>query len=155
MPDGTQSKPDLYGRTITRLRENKIRITPQREEIIRNLIESDSHPTADEIYQALSLKFSGMSLATVYNNLNMLLKMSIIREIKYGDDSSRYDFISQQHYHVICENCGKIVDLYYPILTEVENFAAQITNFDVHYHSLEIYGLCPNCQIGNENPVGQ
>lgn len=146
MSNTAQNNKDIYERTVNRLREKKIRITPQREEIVKYLIESKSHPTVDDIYQELSPRFASMSLATVYNNINLLTKMGLIREIKYGDNSSRYDFVNQKHYHVICETCGKIEDLYYPVLDEVERFAEQITDFEVHFHRLEIYGLCGECR---------
>ena len=50
-----------------------------------------------------------------------------------------------QHYHAICESCGKIVDLYYPVLDDVEMVAENLTGFQVSYHRMEVYGICPEC----------
>ncbi|KYD22736.1 hypothetical protein B4135_1219 [Caldibacillus debilis] len=127
------------------LKESGIRITPQRHAILEYLINSMSHPTADEIYKALEGKFPNMSVATVYNNLRVFREAGLVKELTYGDSSSRFDFATSDHYHAICEKCGKIVDFHYPSLNEVEQFAAHVTNFKVSHHRLEIYGLCEDC----------
>ena len=127
------------------LKGSGIRITPQRHAILEYLINSMSHPTADEIYKALEGKFPNMSVATVYNNLRVFREAGLVKELTYGDSSSRFDFATSDHYHAICEKCGKIVDFHYPSLNEVEQFAAHVTNFKVSHHRLEIYGLCEDC----------
>lgn len=123
-----------------------VRITPQRHAILEYLIQSMAHPTADEIYKALEGKFPNMSVATVYNNLRVFREVGLVKELTYGDASSRFDFVTNDHYHMICECCGKIVDFHYPGLDEIEHFASQVTGFDVHSHRLEIYGTCPSCK---------
>ena len=132
--------------SIDRLKANHIRITPQRYGVLEYLIENDSHPTADEIYKALSDKFPSMSVATVYNNLRLFTKIGFVKEMKFGDASSRFDFATTEHYHAICENCGKVEDVYYPGLEDVEKFTEELTGFKVSNHRLEIYGLCMKCQ---------
>ena len=61
----------------------------------------------------------------------MFKSIGIVKELTYGDASSRFDFNTHNHYHVICEKCGKIVDFHYPQLDEVEQLAQHITEFDV------------------------
>ncbi|MFT8319093.1 MAG: peroxide-responsive transcriptional repressor PerR [Sporolactobacillus sp.] len=144
-------------KAIEVLKDSGVRITPQRHAILEYLIMSDSHPTADEIYKALEHQFPNMSVATVYNNLRVFKKTGMVKELTYGDSSSRFDFSTKQHYHIICNECGKIVDFFYPGLDEVEDLAAQVTGFSVTSHRLEVYGLCPECQkkkeqSGNEQP---
>jgi Fur family peroxide stress response transcriptional regulator len=127
------------------LKETGVRITPQRHAILEYLINSLSHPTADEIYKALEGKFPNMSVATVYNNLRVFREVGLVKELTYGDASSRFDFVTTDHYHVICESCGKIVDFHYPGLDEVEQLASHVTGFHINHHRLEIYGTCPGC----------
>lgn len=131
--------------SIEKLKASNIRITPQRYAILEFLIESESHPTADEIYRALADRFPNMSVATVYNNLRLFTKIGFVQEMVYGDSSSRFDFTSTQHYHAICEECGKIVDIYYPGLDDVEVVASNLTGFEVTHHRMEMYGTCPEC----------
>ncbi|WP_197280032.1 peroxide-responsive transcriptional repressor PerR [Bacillus sp. FJAT-27251] len=127
------------------LKGTGVRITPQRHAILEYLIESMSHPTADDIYKALEGKFPNMSVATVYNNLRVFREVGLVKELTYGDSSSRFDFVTTQHYHVICQSCSKIVDFHYPGLDEVEQLASHVTGFKVGNHRMEIYGVCPEC----------
>lgn len=128
------------------LKETGVRITPQRHAILEFLVNSMSHPTADDIYKALEGKFPNMSVATVYNNLRVFKESGLVKELTYGDSSSRFDFVTSEHYHAICERRGKIVDFHYPGLDEVEQtFASHVTGFKVSHHRLEIYGLCQEC----------
>lgn len=127
------------------LKSTGVRITPQRHAILEYIIQSTSHPTADEIYRALEKAFPNMSVATVYNNLRVFKKAGLVKELTYGDSSSRFDFVTHDHYHMICNDCGKIVDFHYPGLDEVEHLASHVTGFQVDYHRLEIYGTCRDC----------
>lgn len=128
------------------LKESGVRITPQRHAILQYLVETMSHPTADDIYKALEGKFPNMSVATVYNNLRVFKEAGLVKELTYGDSSSRFDFVTTEHYHIICEDCGKIVDFHYPGLDEVETLAEHVTGFKVDHHRMEVYGTCPRCQ---------
>src|SRR4051812_42879573 len=127
------------------LKDTGVRITPQRHAILEYLINSMSHPTADEIYKALEGKFPNMSVATVYNNLRVFKEVGLVKELTYGDSSSRFDYSSSDHYHIICEKCGKIVDFHYPGLDEVEHLASHVAGFKVTLHRMEIYGDCAAC----------
>ncbi|MGL4819395.1 MAG: peroxide-responsive transcriptional repressor PerR [Bacilli bacterium] len=131
---------------IEKLKENGVRITPQRQAILEFIISAKSHPTADEIYRALESRFPSMSVATVYNNLKVFKELHLVKELTYGDASSRFDFITHDHYHVICEVCDRIVDFTYPALNEIESLASHMTGFEVTSHRLELYGVCPDCQ---------
>ncbi|BAB04670.1 peroxide-responsive transcriptional repressor PerR [Halalkalibacterium halodurans] len=131
---------------IEALKTTRVRMTPQRHAILEYLFESMTHPTADEIYKALEGRFPNMSVATVYNNLRVFKEAGIVKELTYGDSSSRFDCVTSDHYHVICEECGKIVDFHYPGLDEVETLAEHVTGFKVSSHRMEIYGICPDCQ---------
>ena len=129
------------------LKSTGVRITPQRHAILEFLIQSMIHPTADDIYKALETKFPNMSVATVYNNLRVFREAGLVKELTYGDSSSRFDFVTNDHYHIICDSCGKIVDFHYPGLDEVEQLASHITGFQVNGHRMEVHGTCPTCKI--------
>ncbi|HFJ7506879.1 TPA: Fur family transcriptional regulator [Enterococcus faecium] len=121
----------LVEEVIEKLKKENIRITPQRYAVLEYLIEH---------------RFPNMSVATVYNNLRLFTSIGFVQEMKYGDASSRFDFSSKRHYHVICENCGKIVDFHYPGLEDIEMAASRLTDFEINEHRLELYGLCPDCK---------
>ncbi|PTX60702.1 Fur family peroxide stress response transcriptional regulator [Melghirimyces profundicolus] len=136
---------------IDKLKSTGVRMTPQRYAILEFLLTSMGHPTADEIYRALEDKFPNMSVATVYNNLRVFKEAGLVRELTYGDASSRFDANMEEHYHIICRECGRIVDFDYPSLVDVEKEAARKTGFRVENHRMEIYGVCAECQ--NEKAV--
>lgn len=130
---------------LDKLKSTGVRMTPQRYAILSFLIEATTHPTADEIYRALADRFPSMSVATVYNNLKVFIEAGLVRELTFGDDSSRFDADMSDHYHAICEKCGVIADFEFSPLTEAETAAASYTGFQVHGHRLEVYGICPAC----------
>ncbi len=131
---------------VKNLKEQNIRITPQRMAILEFLAQSKNHPTAEEIYRAIEVKFPGMSVATVYNNLRLFTEIGFVKEMNYGDASSRFDFYTEPHYHAICQECGKVADFHYPGLEDVEMAAQQLTGYAISSHRLEVYGVCPDCQ---------
>ena len=138
--------PDRLREAVERLKATGVRMTPQRHAILEYLLSSMSHPTADEIYKALEKDFPNMSVATIYNNLRLFKEAGLVRELTYGDASSRFDANMSDHYHIICRRCGKITDFSYPPLVEVEEEAARKTGFKVDSHRMEVYGLCADCQ---------
>lgn len=130
---------------LEKLKTTGVRMTPQRYAILSYLMDSMTHPTADDIYKALERQFPSMSVATIYNNLKLFVDAGLVRELTYGDDSSRFDADTSDHYHIICEQCGKMVDFEHPPLVEVEHVAAQETGFRIRGHRMELYGVCPEC----------
>lgn len=131
------------------LKEKGIRFTPQRQAILEFLLATDVHPTAEEIYKQVKVKFPGVSLGTIYNTLNMLKEHGFILELPCGDMSSRFDGNPANHYHIMCSICSKVVD--FPSdLIKMDQLVADKTGFDVHTHNLVFYGVCPACQKNRE-----
>lgn len=137
---------DRFMEAVDILKENGVRMTPQRHAILNFLLTSMSHPTVDEIYKALEMNFPNMSVATIYNNLRVFKDAGLVRELTYGDSSSRYDANMKDHYHIICQFCGKITDFDYPSLTEIEVKAEEKTGYQIDSHRMEMYGTCPECK---------
>ncbi|MCY3041993.1 transcriptional repressor [Aerococcus sp. JJEM-2022c] len=143
----------LYVDAVAYLRERRIRLTSPRKKILKHLIVADHHPTAEQVYQELSQEDQSVSLATVYNTLNIFTDINLVKEVRANDGATHFDFFLKKHYHIICQNCGKIVDVYYPdaakveqALTEVEDYAVEATQFEITGYHLEFYGICSDCQ---------
>lgn len=132
---------------VDQLKSGGVRMTPQRYAILKYLMESFTHPTADEIFRALSPQYPSLSVATVYNNLKVFVDADLVRELTYGDDSSRFDADMSDHYHVTCTKCGTMVDFDHSPVKEVEEAAAASTGYSVLGHRMEIFGLCPACKV--------
>ena len=138
-------------KVIEKLKKDNIRITPQRQEMISILKNSQEHVTADEIYKKLVKQFPSVSIATVYNNLKLFVNIGFVKELQFGEGLSKFEWLEKDHYHIICSDCGKIEDFYYPQLKEVESFAKDLTKFKIKNHHLLFYGLCKNCSEQQEN----
>lgn len=128
------------------LKQKRIRMTSQRYAILEYLLKDEVHPTANEIYEYLKKDFPNMSIATVYNNLNFFKEAGILIELPFGDNSSRFDLSVTQHYHAICNRCGRAIDFDYPGFDEIEQAVERMTGFKVENHQFKITGYCTACQ---------
>lgn len=125
------------------------RMTKQRKAILRVLKSTDSHPTADWIYEKVRKEIPNISLGTVYRNLNVLAEHDKIRVLDYGSNHSRYDGNPDQHYHFKCEKCGGVFDLMIDLSTNLNQKISEETGFIAKSHRLEFSGICPDCQQKN------
>lgn len=128
------------------LKEKNVRMTSQRYAILEYLVGEDKHPTVNEIYEDLKEEFPTMSVATIYNNLKFFKEARILKELPFGDGSSRFDLTTFEHYHAICKICGKIEDFDYPELKNDEQLEKQLNGFKVQKHNFELIGVCQECQ---------
>jgi Fur family peroxide stress response transcriptional regulator len=120
------------------------RLTPQRIAIRKYLAGNFSHPSAEEVHKALRGRFPTLSLATVYNTLETLRERGEVVEVAPDFAKKRFDAVTKRHHHLICLDCGKIVDIpekYKPELTEDEKDGFRVIRSQVDFH-----GLCPQCQ---------
>jgi Fur family peroxide stress response transcriptional regulator len=122
------------------------RKTKQKEAILRVLKDNSEHPTASWIYEQVRQEIPHISLGTVYRDLKSLKQEGKIAEIKLAGSLSRFDGNSKNHYHFHCQKCDRIFDVDESVDTAIDKRIAQKTGFDVFYHRLEFYGLCPDCQ---------
>lgn len=123
------------------------RITPQRLCILRALVGSNTHPSAEEIYAQVKQISPTTSLATVYKTLDTLREMGEVLEIQPGDGRQHYDGVRPQfHPHVICTSCGEIRDVEVEGLMGLPGRAQSASGYEIHAQRVEFYGLCSNCQ---------
>jgi Fur family peroxide stress response transcriptional regulator len=135
-----------------KLHDSGHRITPQRLCILRALLELDTHPSAEEIYDQVRLVSPTTSLATIYKTLDTLRDMGEVLEIQPGDGRQHYDGVRPQfHPHVICTRCGEIRDVEIAGLTGLPGQAQSVSGYEIHAQRVEFYGLCAACQPKKEN----
>lgn len=142
----SQEHQHNFEQVIGHLRSKGVRITETRKAIVTYIIESHDHPSAEMIYHDLLPNFPNMSLATVYNNLKVLIDEGFVTEIKVRNDTTTYfDFMGHQHLNVICEKCGHIADLELE-LPDVKHEAEAQTGYHITQSQTTVYGICPKCQ---------
>ena len=107
----------------------------KQREIILETFKYLNHPTAKQIYDKVHQDNPTISKSTVYRNLNVLLENKNIKKIKVLTGPDKYDYIDKEHYHVICNKCGKVFDFMYQFKKEklkelIHNQTSVITNVD-------------------------
>lgn len=103
---------------------------------------SNNHMTAEQIFFELKKTEPKIVLATVYNNLNALVKDNKIRKISIAGETDRYDK-TKKHDHVVCKTCGKIADFDFGDLTE--NLSGKLRS-DIFEYDLKVFYECPECR---------
>ena len=128
------------------LRERGVQLTSQRAAVFDYLSKVEHHPTAEEIYLAVKPRLPRISLATVYKNLEALIKCEVISKLTYGDAAARYDIRTDHHYHTRCLDCGKVWDLNAAKGSAWLERVKPQAGFEVKDYRLEILGRCRDCR---------
>lgn len=132
---------------LIRLRERGNRLTPQRVAIIRAIINNTDHPSAEQVHNEILGDFPTTSLATVYKTIRLLKDIGEILELGFGDDSSRFDGRRPHpHPHMICTECGTIMDSELDGFETIIETMARQTGFSVQTHRFDIFGVCSSCK---------
>lgn len=103
--------PEYKVRLHEALERSGQRSTKQREQIFSVLLEKRDHPTAEEVYARARLEMPSISLATVYNCLETLVETSLIRQVNFEREPTRYCPNLTKHAHFYCRESGEIVDI--------------------------------------------
>ena len=127
------------------LRAAGYRLTRQRKAILNYLTTTDAHPSAQQVFQEAKKDHPGLSLATVYNTLETLARVGLIKILDFQAMDNRHETNLVPHINLICTSCGKIQDFEQGSTiraSEVkQKFGFQIENF-----RLEYYGICSECR---------
>ena len=132
---------------IAALRRHGYKFTPQRRAVIRTIASSQDHLTPAEIYEKVHQDYPNIGLVTIYRTLDMLAKLELICELHAGGSCHSYTISApEHHHHLICSNCGKVVDFTGYDLGELGQRLSLETGFEIEDHLLEFIGLCQACR---------
>ena len=124
----------------------KITLHANARAVLDVLRDTNTHPSAQEIYETVRHVRPRIGLATVYRILHQLTEQGLIREL--GDSEAHYDAHTARHDHAICTQCGALLDI--PIDIAIANDALQqaalATGVELASHEIRIYGRCKACQ---------
>lgn len=120
------------------------RMTKQKAVVYEVLCSTNTHPTADWIYSEARKRIPDISLGTVYRNLQVLVNDKKIIELNYGKGQSRFDGNPNQHYHFVCNKCGKVYDFVFEG-AKVPEDVFQGAPGQIDSYRLECYGTCNDC----------
>ena len=126
------------------LKAGKNRITPERFEVLEAALEYDGHFNADDLYILMKNSNSRVSRATVYKTLELLAQCELLSKRNFGDNTNRYEssFKRQVHDHLICVDCGKIIEFADPRIKQLPEQLSDDLGFNFESYSFNIFGRC-------------
>ncbi len=125
------------------LREHNLKATPQRLAML-NIIYLNGHISIDKLYEEIRKDFASMSLATIYKNINNMIKSTLLYEVKLPSNKSVFEIVKENHSHLLCKDCGDVLD----VNIDTQNIEYNISKeygFNVEQSDVVLSGRCKNC----------
>lgn len=119
------------------------RNTVQKSLILDTVRSMTTHPTADDVFDAVSEKYSGIGRATVYRVLKLLSDEGLIRRVSVANAPDRFDLTVGSHAHCLCKSCGRIYDFDLPDITLPDVDENGFVPFELN---VMVRGVCRNCR---------
>ncbi len=121
------------------------RNTVQRTLVLDAVKNLSNHPSANEVFDSIKRDYPGISRATVYRNLHLLVDKGAIRRVQIPGDIDRYDHTIAPHYHVTCRKCGRVDDVFLDD-TALHFDILESEGFAIEGYTLSFEGLCAQCR---------
>jgi Fe2+ or Zn2+ uptake regulation protein len=136
---------ELDRELIAALRERGQRVTLPRLLVHRHVRRNAQHVTPEQLHGELSREHGGLSPATIYATLELLDELGFVRRVNTPRGGTVYDSRVDEHHHVMCRSCGRIVDVEAHVDTTPVERAARDAGFRVEHGQLTLSGLCEAC----------
>ncbi len=151
-PQDRSSQPSLPGR----LKKCGYRITAPRQLVMDVFTNTTRHLSAEEVYLLIHKANPGVGIATVYRTLELLVKMGDVMKFDFGQHKSRYELAAlsgsaRHHHHIVCTDCGKIVNYTElmqaesEVMLQTQTALARKYHFDIKHHQVQFFGVCGEC----------
>jgi Fur family ferric uptake transcriptional regulator len=133
---------------IATLRKQGYKLTPQRRAVVRTIASTHDHLTPTAIYGKVRQEYPKIGFVTIYRTLEILNKLGFICEVHAGGNYRSYLMRRplEHHHHMICSDCGTVIDFTGCDLSELEQRLSRETGFEIESHLLEFLGRCRACR---------
>jgi Fur family ferric uptake transcriptional regulator len=132
---------------VEALQQIGYRLTPQRMMILEAIAESEGHVSAEQIHETVRSAYPYLDISTVYRTLDLLKTLHLVSETQLGRGHAQYELLSKgRHHHLICTDCGTILDFPDSFLDPVRAFTDNEYGFHVEIEHLAIFGICGGCR---------
>ena len=130
------------------LKKEGLKVTPQRIAVLEEIIKDKGHRESEDIYMAIKSRKTHVSRATVYRSLDILVQKGFARKLNLGDGRARYEtkIDNPHHDHIICNECGKIIEFVNDKIEKMQEEIAKQHHFKLQQHIHQLFGLCKECQ---------
>ena len=130
----------------SKLSEQGYRLTPQRMMVLAAIESSNDHISAEEIYAQVIAKYPHVNISTVYRTLELLNRLGLVTETDLGGGRVRYHPADKgRHHHLVCQDCGRIIDLDESLLSSLKDVLFRKYKFSADLRHLAIFGRCADC----------
>ncbi len=125
-----------------------LRRTAQRDLIMEIFLQTEEHLTIEDLHWLVHKKDPTVGHTTVYRTLKLLTEAGLAREVRFGDNKTYYEhhYNHEHHDHMICTECGKVIEFFSPEIEAMQDTAAESFGFKPTHHSLRLWGICAECQ---------
>ncbi len=130
------------------LKTKQLNLTKERIVILNKIYSIKNHFNVEELFHKLRIDGEAVSLASVYRTLNLLVESNLVEKVDFGEGRAYYEPALDRihHDHLICTGCGKVVQFEDPIIESQQEKLCRKHDFELDYHTLNIFGNCPNCR---------
>ncbi len=128
-------------------------ITPTKHTMaLLGLFNMHKHLDANQIFSLLQYNGVEVSVATIYRILTNLETKNVIQKHNFNNEQATYELVipNEHHDHIICVSCNKVVEFMDDTIEQLQNKIALENNFHILHHSLNIYGICTDCDVRND-----
>ncbi|MEJ6950051.1 Fur family transcriptional regulator [Natronospora cellulosivora (SeqCode)] len=140
---------NIFEKMVDRFKNNNYKLTSQRKDILDVIIQNpEKHFSAEELYEEVKSINPDIGLATVYRTLELMCKLKIIHQLDFDNTYKRYELNleGKHHHHLICLDCGKIIEFNDQVLESFEKNLQEEYDFNIIDHRIKFYGHCKTCK---------
>jgi Fur family transcriptional regulator, ferric uptake regulator len=133
---------------LKHIQKKGLKRTSQRDLILDVFLRTEAHLSNEDLYRLVQEEDPSVGQTTVYRTLKLLTEAGLAREVRFGDGRTHYEhnYKHQHHDHMICSECGKIIEFYSAELEALQDAMAAKHRFEVTQHLLRIIGICAECR---------